>query len=96
MANDNGESIGETVINPTYPLGMSINVGDTYSFNPLQLPAIMMITGEHEGDYIHFTRGDMSWTSRTTTGVATCRNGGWDLMTVQGMEKDLGTQMGYV
>lgn len=77
MVNGDGDVIGETVINTTYPLGMPINAGDTYSFQPLLSEAIM-ITGEHEGDYIQFTQGDMSWTSRTTTGVATCTNGGWD------------------
>ncbi len=49
-------------------LGMPINVGDTYSFLPLRSPAFM-ISGEHEGDYIQFTQGDWSWTSRTTMGV---------------------------
>ena len=77
MANGDGDTIGQTVINTTYPYGMPINVGDAYSFQPLLLTAIV-ITGEHEGDYIQFTQGDMSWTSRTTTGVATCTNGGWD------------------
>lgn len=76
MANGNGDTIGETVINYTYPFGMPINVGDTYSFQP-RLGLAIMITGEHEGDYIQFTQGDLSWTSRTTTGVANCTNGGW-------------------
>lgn len=77
MENGNGDTIGETVINSTYPWGMPINVNDSYSFQPTLLPAIM-ITGEHEGDYVQFTQGDLSWTSRTTTGVAICTNGGWD------------------
>ncbi|CAF9941749.1 hypothetical protein IMSHALPRED_002875 [Imshaugia aleurites] len=77
MANSNGDVLDETVLNVTFPLGMPINVGDTYTFLPQLSPAIM-ITGEHEGDYIQFTQGDMSWTNRTTTGVAKCTNGGWD------------------
>lgn len=77
MVNADGEATGQTVINDTYPLGMPINVGNPYSFLPtLSLPIV--ITGEHEGDYIQFTQGDLSWTSRTTTGVANCTNGGWD------------------
>ena len=76
--------LGQTVVNDTYPLGMPINVGDTYAFMPSGLPTIpsintpLMITGEHENDYIQFTLGSLSWTSRTTAGVATCSNGGWD------------------
>ena len=81
MENADGDAIGETVINSTYPLGMPINVGDPYSFLPRLSPAIVtaiVITGEHEGDYIQFTQGELSWTSRTTTGVPNCTNGGWD------------------
>lgn len=77
MANSDGGTIGDTVINTTYPWGMPINVGDSYSFEPGPLPAIV-ITGEHEGDYIRFTQGDLTWTSRTTTGTPNCTNGGWD------------------
>lgn len=77
MTNGDGVTIAETVINSTYPLGMPINVGDSYSFNvPLSPPIV--ITGEHEGDYIQFTQGDLSWTSRTTTGAVICHNGEWD------------------
>ena len=79
VKDSDGNVLGETTVNDTYPLGMPINVGDTYafSFNELASTALM-ITGEHAGDYIQFTLGTLSWTSRTTTGVATCRNGGWD------------------
>ena len=75
MANGDGTTIGETVINSTCPWGIPINVGDNYSFDPLVLPPIV-ITGEHEGDYIQFIQEDVSWTSRTTTGVVNCKNGG--------------------
>lgn len=70
--------IGKTAINATYPLGMPINVGDTYAFLVNDSSTQLMITGEHAGDYIQFTLGSLSWKSRTTTGVATCSNGGWD------------------
>ena len=79
-----GNVLGETTVNETYPLGMPINVGDTYAFLPNGLSTIpsmttpLMITGEHENDYIQFTLGSLSWKSRTTTGVANCTIGGWD------------------
>ena len=79
-----GSVLGETAVNDTYPLGMPINVGDTYAFLPNGLsttPSMttpLMITGEHEDDYVQFTLKSLSWKSRTTTGVATCSNGGWD------------------
>lgn len=34
-----------------HSFGMSVNIGDTYSFLPLLFPAIMII-GEREGDHI--------------------------------------------
>lgn len=70
--------IGKTAVNATYPLGMPINVGDTYAFLVNDSSTQLMITGEQAGDYIQFTLGSLSWKSRTTTGVATCSNGGWD------------------
>jgi hypothetical protein len=58
-------------------LGEPINVGNQATFQgPLSKP--VQITGEHEHDYIQFTYGSLSWTSRTTSGSATCQNGGWN------------------
>lgn len=58
-------------------IGAGINAGDPYSFTS-KLPQPLIVTGEHEGDYIQFQYGSLQWTSRTTTGPATCSNGGWD------------------
>ena len=52
-------------------------MSDPYEFDS-KLPNAIIITGEHENDYVQFTYGSLSWTSRTTTGSATCSNGGWD------------------
>ena len=61
-------------------LGEPINVGNgsTFGSNPGPLPNPIQITGEHKNDYIQFTYGSLSWTSRDKTGVANCTNGGWD------------------
>lgn len=70
--------IGETTVDPANnPIGDSINDGDSLSFNS-KLPHPIIITGEHQNDYVQFMYGDLSWTSRTTEGPATCSNGGWD------------------
>ena len=69
--------IGETPTNATNPIGEPINTSDPYNFAS-KLPNAIVITGEHENDYVQFTYGGLSWTSRTTTGPATCSNGGWD------------------
>ena len=75
---DNNKSIiGQTPTNETNPLGEPINTSDSYNFNS-DLSNPIVITGEHENDYVQFTYGGLSWTSRTTTGPATCSNGGWD------------------
>jgi hypothetical protein len=58
-------------------LGDPINVGNGTTIQG-PLPNTMAITGEHQNDYIQFTYGSLSWTSRTTSGPATCSNGGWN------------------
>ena len=62
---------------PGNSLGLPINAGDGATFQG-PLPRPIQITGEHENDYIQFTYGSVSWTSRTTSGPATCSNGGWN------------------
>ena len=78
MYDNAGNDIGDTPVDETKdPIGKPINAADPYSFaSKLSLP--LVITGEHENDYVRFTLGSLSWTSRTTTGPATCKNGGWD------------------
>jgi hypothetical protein len=58
-------------------LGDPINDGNhTTIQGPLPYP--IHVTGEHEHDYIQFTYGTLSWTSRGTSGPATCSNAGWN------------------
>ena len=58
-------------------LGEPINSGNGATFQG-PLPQAIAITGEHKNDYVQFTYGSVSWTSRTTSGPATCKNGGWN------------------
>jgi hypothetical protein len=69
---------------PDYPgltngagLGQRINSDNGATFQG-PLPQAIQITGEHDKDYVHFTYGSVSWTSRTTKGLANCKNGGWN------------------
>lgn len=73
-----GNDIGDTSVNPaTDPIGNGINDGTPYSFTS-KLPNPLVVTGEHEHDYIQFTYGGLSWQSKTPNGGASCNNGGWD------------------
>ena len=78
LLDNNKANIGQTSVDPTKnPIGDPINSSDPLSFDS-KLPNPLVITGEHMNDYVQFTYGTLSWTSRTTTGPATCSNGGWD------------------
>ena len=78
MYDNNKAVIGQTAIDPTKnPIGDPINTSDPYSFSS-KLSQPMIVTGEHANDYVQFTIGSLSFTSRTTTGPATCSNGGWN------------------
>ncbi len=73
-----GNDIGDTSVNPsTDPIGEGINDGSSYSFNS-KLPNPLIVTGEHENDYIQFQYGGLNWQSKTPNGGARCNNGGWD------------------
>ena len=75
---DNNKSvIGQTPTDSANANGEPINTSDPYNFDS-KLPDVIVITGEHKKDYVQFNYGGLSWTSRTTTGLATCSNGGWD------------------
>ena len=51
MKDGDGNVVGETTANATYPLGMPINVGDTYAFLPNQFASTpLMITGTYISD----------------------------------------------
>ncbi len=69
--------IGQTPTDEEHPIGKPINVKDPYNFDS-KLPQVIVITGEHENDYVQFAYGSLQWTSMTTNGAATCSNGGWD------------------
>ena len=78
MLDNDKNDIEDTQTDPTTnPLGDPINGSDPYSFTS-KLPLPLVIVGEYEGDYVQFTYGSLSWTSRTTSGSATCSNGGWN------------------
>lgn len=77
LVDDKKNEIGSITANDTDALGVPINDKDPYSFTS-KLPMPIVITGEHRGDYVQFTYGGTSWRSTTTTGPATCNNGGWD------------------
>ena len=73
-----GNDIGDTTVNPSKdPDGEGINDGSSYTFIS-KLPNPIVVTGEHEHDYIQFTYGGLSWRSKTPNGGAYCNNGGWD------------------
>ncbi|GME29000.1 putative esterase family protein [Neofusicoccum parvum] len=60
-----------------------INAGSSLSLSS-KLPSQLVVTGEHQGDYVQFTYGDLSWTNgepKKDDGGATlayCNSGGWD------------------
>ena len=58
-------------------VGVGINDGAGYAFFS-QLPYSLVITGEHEYDYVQFTYGSLSWQSKKPNGGGRCNVGGWD------------------
>ena len=58
-------------------LGEPINTSDPYSFIS-SLAEPLVVVGEHEGDYMQFTLGKLSWTSRNKSAPFFCSNGGWN------------------
>ena len=78
MYDNNKATIGQTNINEaTSPLGDPINVSDPLQFNST-LPYPLIVTGEHENDYVQFNYNGLSFTSRDTSGQAKCTLGGWN------------------
>ena len=77
MYDNDKNVIGETVKDTDHPIGYSMNDGSSYSFQS-KLKDPMVITGEHENDYVQFTIGTLSWQSKTPQGGASCTVGGWD------------------
>ena len=71
-----GKDIGDTPV-ASGSVGVGINDGAGYVFSS-DLPYPLVITGEHEYDYIQFTYGNLSWQSRKPNGGGRCNVGGWD------------------
>ena len=65
-------SIGNTSV-PSGSPGVSINDGAGYVFSTSALPYPLVVTGEHKNDYVQFTYGSLSWTSRKPRGVGVVR-----------------------
>ena len=59
------------------PISDGINNGLLHNFTS-ELPNALLVTEEHELDYIQFTYGELSRQSKTSNGGAYCNNGGWD------------------
>ena len=78
MYDNNKANIGQTNVDRTKnPLGDPINVGDSLSFQS-KLPFPLVVTGEHEHDYVQFNYNGLQWKSHDRTGPGTCTVGGWD------------------
>lgn len=71
-----GTEIGNTNGNKGINDGASL-------FLDSKLPSQLVVTGEHSGDYVQFTYGDLSWTNTEPkkdgdVTLAYCNSGGWD------------------
>ena len=77
MKDNNKAIIGQTDTDDNHPIGYPMDDGNSYSFES-KLPHPLVITGEHENDYVQFTYGDLSWQSKTPNGGGSCTVGGWD------------------
>lgn len=74
---NNKKVIGQTTPSPG-TLGEPINISDPYYFNSTYLVDSLVIVGEHANDYMQFTLGKLSWTSKTTAAPYYCKVGGWN------------------
>ena len=78
LKDNDKNDIGDTSVDSAKdPIGDGINDGASYTFNS-KLPHPLVVTGEHENDYVQFTYGGLSWQSKTANGGAHCNVGGWD------------------
>lgn len=77
MKDNNKNIIGQTDNDNDHPNGYAMDDGSSYSFTS-KLPHPLVITGEHENDYVQFTYGGLSWQSKTPNGGGSCTVGGWD------------------
>lgn len=77
LKDNNKAIIGQTANDDDHRIGYAMDDSDSYSFNS-KLPNPLVITGEHENDYLQFTYGTLSWHSNTPNGGGSCTVGGWD------------------
>ena len=77
MFDNDKNVIGQTITDADHPIGYAMDDGNSYSFTS-KLPQPLVITGEHENDYVQFTYGGLSWQSKTPNGGGSCTVGGWD------------------
>lgn len=78
MYDNNRAVIGETVNDNSHLSGYAMDAGNSYSFTS-KLPNPLVITGEHDNDYVQFSYGGLSWQSKKSIGGGSCSVGGWDL-----------------
>lgn len=77
MYDNDKNVIGQTATDGDHPNGYAMDDGNSYSFTS-KLADALVITGEHENDYVQFTIGALNWQSKSPNGGATCTVGGWD------------------
>ena len=77
MYDNDKNVIGQTVTDSDHPIGYPMDDGNSYHFTS-KLQDALVITGEHNHDYVQFTIGGLSWQSKTPNGGASCKVGGWD------------------
>lgn len=77
LSDGNFHGLATVASNNTNPHGIPIDVKDPYVLHS-RLPNPWISVGEHQGDYIQFEYGDISFTSKNTRGNATCMPSDWD------------------
>lgn len=68
LKDNNKAIIGQTANDDDHRIGYAMDDSDSYSFNS-KLPNSLVITGEHENDYVQFTYGTLSWHSNAVAHV---------------------------
>ena len=74
---NNRAIIGQSDTDEDHPIGYAMDSDNPYSFVS-KLPQPLVITGEHENDYVQFAYGGLRWQSNRPNGGGVCTVGGWD------------------
>ena len=75
---DNNKAItAQTVNDDADPIRYAMDDGNSYSFTS-NLPHPLVITREHENDYVQSTYGSLSWQSKKPNSGGTCTVGAGD------------------